>query len=83
MAPVIAEVIHVGEFVADPGQYLVEAHLFLGHPGLALSPPWNGHRVLSGLRIVLVGAESELVQMRIGPAERPLDNTVHLVEEQV
>ena len=28
-------------------------------------------------------AASHLVQMRIGPAERPLDNTVHLVEEQV
>lgn len=82
MTPVIAEVIDIGELVTRLGQHLVDAHLFLGDAGFAFLHLVRA-QVEFGLRTVRVRAGTELVQVRVGPAERQLDNAVYLIEEQV
>ena len=82
MTPVVAEVIDVVELVTHLGQHLVEAHVFLGDAGFAFLHLVRA-QVEFGLRAVHVRAGTELVQVRVGPAERQLDNPVYLVEEQV
>ena len=82
MLPVIAEVVAVVELVTWIGQDLVEADLFLWDAGLAFVYLERA-QVDFGLRAVKVRAGAELVQVTVGPAERLLDDPVHLVEQQV
>ena len=82
MLPVIAKVIAVVQLVTRVDQHLVEAHLFLGDTGLALVHLVRA-QVKLGLRVMWIMAGRELMQVTVGPAERLLDDLVHLVEQQV
>lgn len=64
VAPVVAEIVGVEQFVADVDQDLVEAHLFFRHPVVALLDQ-EGAQVVLGVGAAIRRAAAELVQMRV------------------
>ena len=80
--PVVAEIVCVEQRVADVDQHLIQPHLLLRHALVTLIDRERAQVVL-GLAAVVRGAAAEPVQVRIGPAERGLDDLVHFVKEQI
>jgi hypothetical protein len=80
--PVVAKVIAVPQPIAHLDQPLVQADLLLGDAGLALVHLVL-HQVVLGVVAVILRAATEPVQMAVRPAERDLEDLVHVVEEQI
>src|SRR5215469_9849735 len=80
--PPVPEVILVEQLVTGLGKHLVKAYILLGDPWIAFLD-LEGAQVVLGLGAVAPGAGAELVQVAVGPAERDLNNLVHLIQEKV